>query len=170
MTAPRPENGKSMPMEALSYSDKVYWYVFKLQTDALRAIPGEKKPGDSWKLGGKRTFGDEKTLKIIGDDIFRFMRTLSDYLPSESEGERHEHAYCLLYLLLKSASFVGSRAEMSFSQRTFFEEEFCTKGGKKSGEGRTRSAEQWKMKALRKAREAQTINPRSTQKELVNLV
>jgi hypothetical protein len=172
MTALRPDQNSASTIKK-THRGKVHSYIFKLQSDALRALPenGKRRPGDDWPLRGKRTVGDEKKLRLVVDNIFPFLETLEHFLPAEGEGSRHEHAYCLLYFIIVAASFVGSRTGMSLSQKSFFEAIRNVERGKKSGEVRARTADEaWRTDAGTKARELRLEEPSITKEDLVDVL
>jgi hypothetical protein len=147
-------------MSRNSERDEVQSYLFKLQTRALRAMSGIRRPWDEFPLRGKRSADDQKNLKLIVDRIFESFAALEGYLPPASEMKSREHAYRSLLRLVQFASFVGSRCIMSPSQETFFESLRNAERGKRSGERRALNVDEaWRESARSKAQKMRGENP-----------
>jgi hypothetical protein len=170
MTTSRPDDYRKCPsMRERSSRDNVYSYIFQLQTEALRALPesGKPRPGDKFPLRGKRTPGDERKLRLVVNSIFDSLRDLEKLLPPEDDSLRHAIAYSSLYFLLAAAGFVGSRARMSLSQKTFFEAVRNKERGQRSGRVRGETADAaWRTRALSLAQSIRGEKPSVTKTEL----
>jgi hypothetical protein len=170
MTTSRPDDYRKFPsMKERSSRDNVYSYVFQLQTGALRALPesGKPRPGDKFPLRGKRTPGDEKKLRLVANSIFDSLRDLEKFLPPEGDGLQHAIAYSSLYFLLAATGFVGSRARMSLSQKTFFEAVRNKERGQRSGRASGEAADAaWRTRARSLAQSIRGEKPSVTKAEL----
>ena len=149
-----------------SFRDKVYEDIFQLQNEALSALPAEW-PGDG-TLPGKRIPEDEKMLRVCLEAIGPSLEDLeTNFLPPRSDASRCEHAFSLLFTIIRATHFIGSRARLSLSQKSYFESRRAVEGGRRSGQARARLAEErWQTRALKRAQEQRLKDPFITQDAL----
>ena len=148
--------------------DHVLELIFRLQQQAFSAID------DGWPgtLPGKRVAEDEKHLWSYIDDLGYFSDDFEICLSSTlSESERRDHLYSLLYIFMRAAYFIGSRARMSFSQRNYFASKLGAQGGEKSAQVRAREAEEmWQAETLDLARRERNCEPHISTERLATSI
>ena len=162
--------GVSLPVpKDTSWPNEVRKFLFQLQTEALSALPVVHR-GDV-ALAGTRIPQDVKWLNLYLNKLFPTLDALeTNFLPEMRDTARHNHAFQLLYILLDGAHFIGSRARMSLSQKNYFAAKQALQAGRRSGLGRTRKAETWRIVALKRAKELRMKDPFITQDALANEV
>jgi hypothetical protein len=137
-----------------------------LQNEALSALPAEWS-GDG-TLPGKRIIEDEKMLRVCLEALGPSLEGLEkNFFPKKSNTSRSEHAYSLLFTIIRAAHFIGSRARLSLSQRSYFESRRALEAGRRSGQARARLAEErWRTRALERAQEQRIKDPFITKEVL----
>ena len=147
--------------------DHVLELIFRLQQEAFSAI------ADGWPgtLPGKRVTEDEKYLRSYIEDLGYFSDDFEICLSSTlSESQRQDHLYSLLYIFMRAAYFIGSRARVSLSQRNFFASQQGSAGGRRSAAKRADAPGKWQRHTLELARQVRISNPKLSQDRVATRV
>ncbi len=143
--------------------------IFRLQQRAFYALPPEWK--DQKVLPGATTHVDVAMLLDAIPYFAEAGEALDGIAAKLKDAEDRELLYSIAAALLRSASFVGSRALISNRQKSAFASARAAAAGRKSGKRRAKEADEtWRAEVAKRALEYRRSQPAINNEQLADKI